>query len=475
MEIPRRVSCLCGSGRPYKHCCERMERHERELSERVFAYAMRPPKIRIVERTLTSWGFDPEEEDDSVGFSMAVTNAIHDHRDHAGHSIFQNFVREEGRNLSEGDRALLQLFDQGRWGLFEVTAVHPEKDVSFQALDSNETYLIRDYSASVNLRRWQLVFTRIQPGRGAWVGSSGLMVFDPDVKDELLTELARKGLKSLDSRTLARRAGEVYHAISDIVSRPPFDKVVTPEGDVMIDASADWKIPQGEQERVGQVLAAREDVIEAESDEVDERVFNWARPEGEVTLRSGKALPERGLVFTTFLSELDGGDSPRERKVNLATFRIGDGHLHVECVSETRLDRAVQLVTDALPELPTPQRTVRPLDLDQASEELEDDLTTPEEESPVPSEIAESIRHKMAQNFLTKWPGESVPGLDGKTPKEAAMTPSLRPRLVDLLKHLEIMTSRGGGVLDMEDVARLAHSLGVTELDSAESFPHPRT
>lgn len=45
------------------------------------------------------------------------------------------------------------------------------------------------------------------------------------------------------------------------------------------------------------------------------------------------------------------------------------------------------------------------------------------------------------QHYRT-WPDEPLPALGNRTPREAAKLPSVRPRLISLLKEMEVMAER---------------------------------
>ncbi|WP_411281697.1 YecA family protein [Gemmatimonas sp.] len=82
-------------------------------------------------------------------------------------------------------------------------------------------------------------------------------------------------------------------------------------------------------------------------------------------------------------------------------------------------------------------------------------------ESDMPPEVREAIRAMMAK-FNAAWPDENIPALGGATPRHAAQDPTLRPRLIALLKDME---SRGpmpgmGAGMGM-DIAAIRRQLGL--------------
>lgn len=57
--------------------------------------------------------------------------------------------------------------------------------------------------------------------------------------------------------------------------------------------------------------------------------------------------------------------------------------------------------------------------------------------------VARPIIRQYKDRHYKTWPDTPLPGLDGRTPRESAGLPALRPRLVDLLKDMENMEERG--------------------------------
>lgn len=65
-----------------------------------------------------------------------------------------------------------------------------------------------------------------------------------------------------------------------------------------------------------------------------------------------------------------------------------------------------------------------------------------------------------------RWCDESVPGLDGKTPRQAAIDATLRPKLVTMVKHMIAQADRAG--LDsgrFHDESSIVKTLGLSEID----------
>ena len=70
-------------------------------------------------------------------------------------------------------------------------------------------------------------------------------------------------------------------------------------------------------------------------------------------------------------------------------------------------------------------------------------------------------RHQVLENHYRSWPDIGLPALDGCSPREAARDPALRPRLVSLLKDMELSQSRASGPMATFDLSFLWNELGL--------------
>lgn len=86
----------------------------------------------------------------------------------------------------------------------------------------------------------------------------------------------------------------------------------------------------------------------------------------------------------------------------------------------------------------------------------------------------EEMAARTMRQYLQAYPDQPVPALDNRTPRQAAADPTLRPRLITLLKHFvrshderNLQTGR------TDDINWLLRELGVTELLFAPPPPRP--
>ncbi len=61
----------------------------------------------------------------------------------------------------------------------------------------------------------------------------------------------------------------------------------------------------------------------------------------------------------------------------------------------------------------------------------------PATETAIPAEVKARLHREFKERHYSSWLDEPLPALDGKTPREAARTKAIRPRLDVLLKEME--------------------------------------
>jgi hypothetical protein len=82
-------------------------------------------------------------------------------------------------------------------------------------------------------------------------------------------------------------------------------------------------------------------------------------------------------------------------------------------------------------------------------------------EPSIPPEIERQLVHQYLEEHYRSWPDQEIPALDGHTPREAARDRKLRPRLVSLLKNMELQQARQSGPMASFDTSFLWAELGL--------------
>jgi hypothetical protein len=157
-----------------------------------------------------------------------------------------------------------------------------------------------------------------------------------------------------------------------------------------------------------------------------------------------------------------GEDRPGQPlgRLSLASLRLEGDTLRVSVNSLQRESRVVELLrTHAGNCLGAVTRHESPVDLEaiRAGGRPADVKREP----PVPPEIQRQVIHQFLEAHYRSWPDIAVPALDGRTPREAARDRALRPRLISLLKEMELRQSRASEPTASFDLAFLWAELGL--------------
>jgi hypothetical protein len=184
--------------------------------------------------------------------------------------------------------------------------------------------------------------------------------------------------------------------------------MVTPEGDPLVFASAQYK--HSAPQKVGEILSEADDF--GLDDELEPQ-------------------PDNSLQFPWFETRPDSPSlhAPLLGQRVLANLTLTPATLEVEAMSQRRLDdccrRLEQLLGDHIHLVGTEAKGV-----DQALRERKPRAAPQEPVIPPPEVIAE-IEDKM----LRQWIDEPIPALGGLTPRQAVKTPGGRRQVLDLIDY----------------------------------------
>lgn len=458
--------CLCGSGRRFEACCLPLERREGQLRHRILHFAHSPRHVRA--RRAAEAAFWPDgrvDESDGEGIAF-LTYFTMDHRLASGDTIVGDFVKTE--RLSAKDREIVASIQRGRWGLFEVRAVEPGAFVKVRDVFTQEDLELRDVSASRGLSKWDVIYTRIIPGRGAWVGDGSLLRGAPDQLLPLVGALERLGAKRGEPHTpetLSRVAAQAYNAVLGVLHEPAFEAVLTYEGDPIVIATTILRVK--DPIAFAETIEELPDFYPAGVDEDEKLCINWAVP--EETLPQ-KELPDdaRAVRIVTHLipNDRDAKAAHAARLLNLGMISISlNGRVEVECLSvERRRTLLARLEATGIPMTLLEERS-RPVRADEIGHGGED-LDAPTEaraRGGISKREQARMRRALADDFIETWPRTPIPALGGLTPIEAARMPERRPELVQLLKSIAHRADDPESTLRPREVARLAREIGLPD------------
>ncbi len=194
---------------------------------------------------------------------------------------------------------------------------------------------------------------------------------------------------------------------------PGGPSLVTPEGDPLLFCTATYR-HSGVDEVLEILTRARDFGLSDEAEPGPDGVSHLTWYEAG---RGKQALP-----------------APIGRRI-LASLTLTPETLEVETISERRLERCRRRLEHLLGERIHLLRT--------GAKSMEQALAEgPPKAEPEPVILPPETIADLEERMLRRWIDESIPALDGMTPREAVQTPEGRQRVLDLLDYIERQQSR---------------------------------
>lgn len=355
-------------------------------------------------------------------------------------------------DLPEAERAAALRIASARLGFHRVLAVEPGSWIVLEDLVEGARSRVRSPNVSRDAVRWDILLGRLIAGDppSLW---GPTRFFGPSDEADLLAELHRLvevSSEHPDEAALSRALRS--HALELMRFRPSSWSVersfFTLEGDPVAHGAATWRVhdPAAARER----LRALGGLHPGEPVEVDITVPR------EMLVRDRPRLPPRAIVFES--GAIDDPDT-----VPVATVRLEGRELHVEAMSEERLDRAIELVGMDFGDLAElSEREVVPIE-----QRLAEHRSGPQRRDSGPPDRTPAAESHPLADFMTdrmrRWLDEPHPLLDGGTPREA-VAGERRAQVVRLVRGIEngAERSRRRGQ-PFADVAWIRDELGVED------------
>jgi hypothetical protein len=440
---------------------------QRRLQDRVLRFAREVYPREVMDGALATFhgpNWDPGArrvtlaEGEEVAFLDWVIN---DFRPPGGaETLIQRFHRERGHVLPVEERESLEAWRNAAPGLYEIESVQPGGGLTAVDCLSGERFVVREFTASFQMARWDLVILRLAQVGGAWRILSGGLIFPPRVKDEAL-RLVRAGLEDLRGERPGATMGDLLQARPRLVQElaeltvRAFPKTLhTPEGHPAVLATATYEVRDAAALVATLRLAEDFEPNPHAQGARARRAFLWLRRgPAEAYVRAAEERAEHGLTIGGHLVGPDGRPVDGLAEVEMQ----GDRGLEVRCFSRERLAWAKRRLADlAGAALRHKADAFEVPKLDQA------EPREPVRDTGLPSlEIARTVAAFQHQH-LKRWQDEAIPALGGITPRQAAADPAARPRLEQLLREMENIEDRKRAAgEDWMDLAWLRAELGL--------------
>ena len=412
-EVARNRPCPCGSGRKYKMCHARQLRHPFPMRATwlwtkavMFALRVRQRDVLMGYAEILA-GEHGKPLETAFTDGLALDLALFDG------GLLALFLAERGPLLPADECALAESWLDSSRRLLEVVQVRPMQGLACRDLVTAEEVEVLDRAMSAQLEPLDLIYARPLAD-----GASGLRVLEDP---RLVPRMMRAHLLALlrDDAT-----GEEIAAF--FAPRSGLPQLRTSEGEDLV------------------VCTARYDVEDLDG----------------VWRRLGQDLEDTGDGMLTELAEVRG-----QGAVIRGTIRITGRRLVVETNAIERLRRLQDRVLTADPAARLVDESTVPMER-MLAEQAE--APGPEGEPSAGASIGSGLSPEQEQEALAEavrrheetWPDIELPALSGRTPRQAAADPALRPELAALLDDFDWQIRRQGAGVGM-DVDRLRRVLGL--------------
>jgi hypothetical protein len=381
---------------------------------------------------------------------------LKDCRLEGGGTALEEFTAGKGPGLPEGERALLRRWiDFGQRRVLEVRAKLPGDRTRMRDILTGEEWDVYDRSLSAQAIQWEIHYARLYPMPEAMGMFGTSFLLDPTDAPGM-----RAFLAALRAAGQGRPTAEFYRDYYPIILKevlrlqserlyPPV--IHTPEGDPIEPGMVRFRLIERHA-----ALARLNSMPEITPDNPDadgRSVLRYVWLEQEEGSKPATPPEAEGITSHSFRMTPDGRGAMDSKRI-LGFLRVSRGVLELECLSRSRLERGRSLFSESL----------------RGAAEAEPGIREPRpagrsggEEKEIPPEVIREIEDKMRRKFSAEWPDQSIPALNGLTPRQAAAVPAARIQLEALLKGMETRNARmeAEGKRPVMDAAGIRRELGM--------------
>ncbi len=425
-KIGRNDPCPCGSGRKYKKCCLRSGGgfQSYTVEERVFALQKMGDFV-----DQGGWqGYEIEAMDifwDDLAEKLPqLDEDVHlmsqnmfdfwfyfDLKTDGNQPLFQSFI-DEGPILTKGEQSFLNMAGRSCVRLYEAVKVIPGKSITLKDLINGQVTQVREISGSQSMQRHEILAARIMPvgasGRPEMDG--GLFVF-PRMQREKIVNKVKSMYVEFKQESPGAADPEFYKQMPPLFNQMwlapfinPIPDMVTRDGHKMIMTEVYFDVT--DTNALKAVLDTKKD-LERETEEL-----KWI-----------------------WLSKPKDG-----RKGIYGFFRMDGQRLILETSSKEWGEKRKAKIKRIAGDL-TLYKITKYSSIQSLMEEFKSGKFEPrdgfEDLSPADREALNQALQEEQKKYYKKWLDMDIPMLDGHTPRQAARSHALKPRIIDMLKDLE--------------------------------------
>jgi hypothetical protein len=377
--MSRNQPCWCGSGRKYKMCHRDSEQLplEDRASWLYHKAGMHLESERwrteLMDLAVTRLGYAALRIDrrELLSNGLIVDAVLFE----AGG--FEDFLAIRGDLLPEDERMLAAQWLLSERSVYEVERVRAGFAVGLRDVRTGDRVEVREKSASRQMKPGMLICTRVLPAGDVHRMFGGIEPVALHQRDALIDLLDNKPAPVEIVDFLSRRFA------------PP--EVQNTEGEPLVMCEGRCRVPDPA------ALSTALDATYSRDEDGEPTWFEYITTHGQERIR--------------------------------AVLRLEGDELQLEANSETRYERVLDTITEMAPEVTLIGERRRPVD------EIEPEESDAESDSAI--DLTDPAVQEALQQFIRQqeqsWLDESIPALDGVTPRQAAADPTRRPDLIRLL------------------------------------------
>lgn len=340
-----------------------------------------------------------------------------DHRLDDGTRIIDEFL--EQAVLSPAERSFLLAMRQSTMRLYEVTDTVPGVAMTLRDLVEGTVVTVHERSGSRSIARHECLAARVIPRgcSGKPEIEAGLLHIPALLRDSVLAAIKEQRSEFLRERPAAfldelyKQLPPLFHdAWLTSIFEPAVPRLANTDGEEMVWTRVSFHVEDAEGLARALDAAEHEGIARA-----GEHAWGWSGPSASGGVVSLASLDLGEDVLTVEANSVARGERARELIERLA----GGSVRHRATTHEDLRRKVVEGVT---------ARALRR-----------------EDASPAPAppaidpDVAEAVVTQYYSRHYRSWVDEPVPALDGRTPREAAKSPELSPRVEGLIHGLERM------------------------------------
>jgi len=425
-KIGRNDPCPCGSGRKYKRCCigSNGESQLYTADERVSALQKMEDfvdqggwKGYEIEAMDIFWDNLEEKHPQLDEYVHLMSKSMFDFwfcfdlKTDDDQPLFQYFI-DDVPILTKGEQSFLKIAGRSCVRLYEAVKVIPGKSITLKDLINGQVTQVREISGSQSMQRHEILAARIMPvgasGRPEMDG--GLFLFPRMQREQIVNKVKamyaefKQGPPGTADLDFYKQMPPVFHQMWLTPFINPIPDMVTRGGQKMIITQVYFDVT--DPDALKAVLDTKKD-LERETEELK---WTWlSKPkDGRKGIYGFFRMDGQRLILETSSKEWGEKGKAKIKRIakDLALYKI------------TKYSSMKGLLEEFNSGKSEPDHSFRDL-------------------SPADREKLDQALKEEQKKYYKKWLDLDIPMLDGHTPRQAARSPALKPRIIEMLKDLE--------------------------------------